>query len=83
MAERAKTLPSRAWSSTSLQAGVAHASAMSGIRLERLSKDDLIKKVQDFCLHTSAIYVYYIYTYIYSLCVYIYIIYYIYYYIYK
>ncbi|CAE7305121.1 unnamed protein product, partial [Symbiodinium microadriaticum] len=47
MPDRAKTLASRAWSSTSLQAGVAYSSAMSGNKLEQLSKDRLIKKLQE------------------------------------
>ena len=57
MAERARTLPSRAWSATSLQTGVAYASAMSGNNLAQLSKKDLIKKLQELCSAYASIYI--------------------------
>ena len=42
---RPQTLKSRAWSSTSLEAGVEHCAAMSGLS-RKMSRADLLKKLQ-------------------------------------
>ena len=44
---KGRSLPSRAWSSSSLAAGVEHCSVMAGLELDGLSKAQLIQKLKD------------------------------------
>ena len=43
---RPQTLPSRAWSATSLQAGVEHCATMSGLHRSKPSREELMRRLQ-------------------------------------